>query len=49
VLSDYIYFGVGRTEYSLNVIAPMNAQAELGGFEFALARKLLERARLATA
>jgi hypothetical protein len=49
ILSDYVYFGMGRTEYSFNVIAPMSAQAELGAFEFALARKLISRARLATA
>jgi hypothetical protein len=44
VVSDYVYLGIGRAEYSFNVIAPVAAKPQLGAFELALVRKLLARA-----
>ncbi len=44
VLSDYVFFGQGRIEYSFNVIAPLGARNQLGRFELALAEILLKRA-----
>jgi hypothetical protein len=43
-VSDFVYFGTGRTEYSLNVVAPLGMRAELGRFELAVAEILLRRA-----
>ncbi len=33
LLSDYVFFGQGRVEYSLNVVAPVGARDQLGRFE----------------
>lgn len=47
LLSDFVFFGEGRVEYSFNVIAPLGARTELGRFELALAQILLRRAAAA--
>ena len=44
LLSDFVYFGEGRVEYSFNVVAPLSARGQLSRFELALARILLKRA-----
>lgn len=43
-LSDYVFFGAGRLEYSFNVIAPVGSGDQLVRFESALAEILLRRA-----
>jgi hypothetical protein len=44
LISDYVFFGQGRTEYEFTVIAPGAARDELAQFEFTLAQILLHRA-----
>jgi hypothetical protein len=44
LLSDYVFFGQGRTEYEFTVIAPPGAQDQLAQFEHVLALTLLRRA-----
>lgn len=43
LLSDFVFFGEGKVEYSFNVIAPVGAEDQLVRFETALARILLRR------
>jgi hypothetical protein len=49
LLSDYVFFGEGRVEYELTVIAPIGAADQLTRFESGLAQILLKRAGAATA
>jgi hypothetical protein len=44
LVSDYVFFGSGRTEYEFTVIAPADSRDQLVRFELALAQKLLSRA-----
>jgi hypothetical protein len=44
LLSDFIFFGEGRIEYSFNVVAPVGAEDQLVQFESNLAGILLKRA-----
>lgn len=43
-VSDFIFVGQGRLEYSLNVVAPAVLGGELVSFEQSLAQKLVEKA-----
>jgi len=43
VLSDFLFFGNGRLEYSLNVVAPARYRPQLVPFEADMARMLLKR------
>jgi hypothetical protein len=43
-VSDFIFIGQGRLEYSLNVVAPAVLGGELVSFEQSLAQKLVEKA-----
>lgn len=43
VLSDFVFFAVGRVEYSFNVIAPLDTRSQLVRFELALAEVILRR------
>jgi hypothetical protein len=43
VISDYVFFGNGRLEYSLNVIAPLRYKQQLVSFEVEMARMLVKR------
>ncbi len=43
VLSDFVFFGSGRLEYSLNVVAPARYRPQLVPFEADMARMLLRR------
>jgi hypothetical protein len=43
VLSDFVFFGYGRMEYSLNVVAPHRYLAQLVPFEADMARILVKR------
>jgi hypothetical protein len=43
VLSDFIFFGHGRMEYSLNVVAPFRYRPQLVPFEADIARILIKR------
>jgi hypothetical protein len=45
LLVDFVFVGQGRTEYSLSVIAPAQAQADVGPFEQRLARALVLRTK----
>ncbi len=49
LLSDFVFFGEGRVEYSFNVVAPLGAGDQLVRFESALAQILLKRAGAAPA
>ncbi len=49
LVSDYVFFGDGRTEYEFTVIAPPSSRDQLSRFELALARILLRRAAPGTA
>jgi hypothetical protein len=49
LLSDYVFFGQGRTEYEFTVIAPLGAADQLAQFEHVLAQTLLRRAASGTA
>jgi hypothetical protein len=49
LLSDYVFFGDGRTEYEFTVIAPPSARDQLSQFELRLAQILLHRAATGTA
>jgi hypothetical protein len=40
---DYVFFGVGRYEFALNVVAPVAAGDQLVNFESAMARILIKR------
>ena len=44
LVSDYVFFGVGRTEYEFTVIAPADSRDQLVRFELGLAQRLLRRA-----
>jgi hypothetical protein len=44
LVSDYVFFGAGRTEYEFTVIAPADSRDQLVRFELGLARILLRRA-----
>ena len=44
LVSDYVFFGAGRTEYEFTVIAPADSRDQLLRFELGLARILLRRA-----
>jgi hypothetical protein len=44
LLSDFVFFGEGKVEYSFNVVAPVGAGDQLVRFEAALAEILLKRA-----
>ena len=43
VTDDFIFFGVGRTEYSFNVAAPAQLADQLGSFEWSMASLLAKR------
>jgi hypothetical protein len=43
VLSDFVFFGHGRMEYSLNVVAPARYRSQLVPFEADMARILVKR------
>lgn len=43
-LSDFIFIGQGRLEYSLNVVAPAALGSELVSFEQSIAQKLVKKA-----
>jgi hypothetical protein len=43
-VSDFIFIGQGRYEYSLNVVAPAVLGGELASFEQSIAQKLVKRA-----
>ncbi len=43
VLSDFVFFGNGRLEYSLNVVAPARYRPQLVAFEADMARMLVKR------
>jgi len=43
VISDYVFFGNGRLEYSLNVQAPARYRPQLVAFEADMARMLVKR------
>ena len=47
LVSDYVFFGDGRTEYEFTVIAPPESRDQLTRFELGLAQILLRRARRA--
>jgi hypothetical protein len=49
LVSDYVFFGDGRTEYEFTVIAPVGARDQLAQFELTLAQTLLRRASQGTA
>ena len=49
LLSDYVFFGDGRTEYEFTVIAPPGVRDQLSRFELQLAQILLHRAAPGTA
>jgi len=44
IVSDFIFFGVGRLEYSLNVVAPAVEADQLPAFEQAMVQILVRRA-----
>jgi hypothetical protein len=44
LLTDYVFFGEGRTEYEFTVIAPVGSRDQLTRFELGLAQILLRRA-----
>lgn len=43
-VSDFIFIGQGRVEYSLNIVAPAVLGAELVSFEQSIAQKLVKKA-----
>jgi hypothetical protein len=43
-ITDYVFFGQGRTEYELTVVAPAETSDQLSRFEVELAQSLLRRA-----
>jgi hypothetical protein len=43
VTDDFIFFGVGRTEYSFNVAAPVQLAGQLSTFEWSMASMLAKR------
>jgi hypothetical protein len=43
VISDYVFFGNGRLEYSLNVQAPVRYRPQLAAFEAEIGRMLVKR------
>jgi hypothetical protein len=44
LVSDYVFFGAGRTAYEFTVIAPAESRDQLARFELGLAHILLRRA-----
>jgi ABC-type amino acid transport substrate-binding protein len=42
--SDFLYFGQGRSQFYVNVIAPANMEGQLPGFELRVAKLLVKRA-----
>ena len=44
IVSDFVFFGQGRFEFSLNVVAPAIESDQLGPFETAMAQILVKRA-----
>lgn len=44
IVSDFIFVGVGRLEYSLNIVAPAAESAQLAPFEEAMLQILVKRA-----
>lgn len=44
IVSDFIFVGVGRLEYSLNIVAPAGESAQLTPFEEAMVQILVKRA-----
>jgi hypothetical protein len=44
VYSDFLYFGLGRTQIYVNIIAPSIQEKQLPGFELRLAKLLVKRA-----
>jgi hypothetical protein len=49
LVSDYVFFGDGRTRYEFTVIAPLDTKDQLMRFEASLAQILLRRAGAQTA
>lgn len=47
IVSDFIFFGFGRLEYSLNVVAPAAEADQLSAFEQAMVQILVHRANAA--
>jgi hypothetical protein len=43
-ISDFVFIGQGRLEYSLNVVAPAVLGGELVSFERSIAQKLVKMA-----
>jgi hypothetical protein len=43
-ISDFIFIGQGRLEYSLNIVAPAVLGPELVSFEQSIARMLVKKA-----
>jgi hypothetical protein len=44
IVSDFIFFGVGKFEYSLNVVAPVPLASQLSPFEQTMSKLLVKRA-----
>jgi hypothetical protein len=44
IVSDFVFFGTGRFEFSLNVVAPAFEAGQLVPFEQAMVEKLVSRA-----
>jgi hypothetical protein len=45
IVSDFIFFGVGRLEYTLNIVAPAIEGSQLSAFEQAMVQILVARAK----
>jgi hypothetical protein len=43
IYDDFVFFGVGRMEYALNVLAPVQLASQLAPFEFSMAQLLAKR------
>ena len=43
IVSDYVFFGQGRFEFSINVVAPAVESGQLGPFETSMAQILVKR------
>ena len=44
VYDDFVFFGVGRIEYALNILAPFQVASQLVPFESSMAALLVKRA-----
>jgi hypothetical protein len=44
VYDDFVFFGIGRVEYALNILAPSQVAAQLTPFESSMAELLVKRA-----